>query len=80
MKTKKLNAKEKKLTKGTKVEVNGRHYGMKGCTGRVSRKAPELISGHYYFSVRISGAREDGNSQMVGESHRFLASELNIEG
>lgn len=50
----------KKLTKGTRVEVNGRHHGAKGSTGRVSRKTTFRANGHEYFTVRLTGGKAAG--------------------
>lgn len=46
--------------KGTKVQINKKHHGARGSTGYVSRKAPERINGHTYWTVRLTGGKARG--------------------
>lgn len=61
----------KTLAKGTKVQVNGRHHGAKGSTGRIS--SVHQHSGRTYYQVRFTGGRLRGTGFM-----RFTATELDV--
>jgi hypothetical protein len=62
----------KNLKKGTLVEINRRHAGCRGSIGRISRKAPEMISGHAYYSVRMTSGKGAGWTIL------FTEGELNL--
>ena len=60
----------KKIKKGTKVEVNSRHHGLWGSTGRVI--AIEQIRGRTYYKIQFTGGRARG------DWHRVTAHALEI--
>lgn len=63
--TRKSNA----FPKGTPVAIKN-HWGARGSSGKISRKAPERINGHTYWTVRLTAGKAADLTMM------FLASQL----
>lgn len=65
-----------KLTKGTKVQVNRKHWGTRGMKGRVT--TAETIRGALYYHVRLTSADVEGNRDAVGWVILYARRELNV--
>ena len=61
-----------KYPKGTEVQIRN-HAGAGGSTGKISRKLPERINGHTYWTVRLTAGKAAGATMMfpAGQMERI---------